>query len=54
MTDTTNTTEDLELFDEATEEFPGKEDLKDRLVAIWVTNRHNTRVDTAPNSKPYP
>jgi len=54
MTDTTNTTEDLELFDEATEEFPGKEDLKDRLVAIWVTGRHGTRVGTAPGSKPYP
>ena len=53
MTDTTNTAEDLELFDEATEEFPGKEDLKDRLVAIWVTGRHGTRVGSAPGSKPY-
>lgn len=55
MTDTQNATaEDLELFDDATEEFPGKEDLKDRLVAIWVTGRHGTRIGKAPGSKPYP
>lgn len=53
-TDTSNsTTEDLELFDEAQEEFPGKEDLKDRLVAIWVTGKHGTRKGTAPGAKPY-
>jgi len=52
MTDT-STTEDLEFFDEATEEFPGKEDLKDRLVAIFVTGKHGQRKGTAPGSKPY-
>jgi len=41
MTDT-NTTEDLELFDEARKEFPSKYDLKDRLVAIWVTGKTGT------------
>jgi len=45
--------DDLELFDEAKEEFPGKEDLKDRLVAIWVTGRHGTRQASAPGAKPY-
>jgi hypothetical protein len=49
----TDTTEDLELFDDATSDFPGKEDLKDRLVAIWVTGRHGTRVGKSPGSKPY-
>lgn len=54
MTDTKNATaDDLEFYDEATEEFPGKEDLKDRLVAIWVSGRHGTRVGSAPGSKPY-
>lgn len=38
--DTASTTapED-EFYDEATEAFPGKEDLKDRLVAVWVLDR---------------
>jgi len=52
MTDT-NTAEDLELFDEAQEEFPGKEDLKDRLVAIWVTGKHGQRKGSTPGAKPY-
>lgn len=50
MTDTQNA-EDLELFDEAQEEFPGKEDLKDRLVLIWPTGKHGQRKGT--NGKPY-
>src|SRR4051812_21959351 len=51
MTDTQNTTaEDLELFDDAKEEFPGKEDLRDRLVAIWVTGKHGTRKSEANNT----
>jgi hypothetical protein len=50
MTDT-NTTEDL--FDDAQEEFPGKEDLKDRLVAIWVTGKHGVRKSDAVGSRPY-
>jgi hypothetical protein len=49
----TDTTEDLELFDDATEEFPAKEDLKDRLVAIWVTGKNGMRKGNAPGSKPY-
>jgi hypothetical protein len=49
MTDT-NTAEDLELFDDAKEEFPAKEDLKGRLVAIWVTGKHGTRKSEANNS----
>jgi hypothetical protein len=53
MTDSTGTTEDLELFDDAKEEFAGKEDLKDRLVAIWVTGKHGTRQGTGPGAKPY-
>jgi len=47
MTDTTNTTEDLELFDDAKEEFPAKEDLESRLVAIWVTGKHGKRKSEA-------
>jgi hypothetical protein len=51
MTDTSNATaDDLELFDEAQEEFPGKEDLKDRLVAIWVTGKHGKRKSEANNT----
>lgn len=51
MSDTTNDVYDL--VDDAKEEFPAKEDLKDRLVAIWVTGKHGMRVGTAPGSKPY-
>jgi len=54
MTEST-TTEDLEFFDDATEEFPGKEDLKDRLVLVWATGKHGMRVPKAgDNRKPYP
>lgn len=42
-----------EFFDSATSEFPAKEDLKDRLVAIWYTGNHGTRVGKAPGAKPY-
>lgn len=47
----TDTTEDLELFDNATTTFPSKFDLKDRLVAIWVTGKHGSR--PGANGKPY-
>lgn len=50
---TTNATTDDELFDDAQEEFPGKEDLRDRLVAIWVTGKHGVRKSDAPGSRPY-
>lgn len=46
----TDTTEDLELFDNASNEFPSKFDLKDRLVAIWPTGRHGIEKGT---DKPY-
>jgi len=39
MSDTTNSTSQDEFFDDAAETFPGKEDLKDRLVAVWATGR---------------
>jgi hypothetical protein len=39
----TDTTEDLELFDDAKEAFPAKEDLKDRLVLIWATGKTGQR-----------
>ena len=34
-----------DLYDEASEEFPGKEDLKDRLVAVWVTGNKGKRAN---------
>lgn len=43
----------MDLFDDAQEEFPGKEDLKDRLVLIWVTGKHGVRKADAPGSRPY-
>jgi len=46
MTDQTQ-----DLYDEASEEFAGKDDLKDRLVAIWVTGVKGQR--TNPDGKPY-
>lgn len=49
MTDTQNT-EDLELFDDAKEEFPAKEDLEGRLVAIFVTGKHGKRKSEANNT----
>lgn len=39
----TDTEEDMQLFDNAASTFPSKYDLKDRLVAIWVTGKHGTR-----------
>lgn len=43
-----------DLFDDAQEEFPGKEDLKDRLVAIWVTGKHGMRKGDGAGARPYP
>lgn len=53
MTDQTSTTpaED-EFFDSATSEFAAKEDLKDRLVAIWNTGKTGQRKSEA-TGKPY-
>jgi hypothetical protein len=50
----TDTTEDLELFDDAKEAFPAKEDLKDRLCLIWVTGKHGIRKGTDVGARPYP
>ncbi len=52
MTDTT-TPETVDIFDDAQEEFPGKEDLKDRLVLIWATGKHGVRKSDQAGSKPY-
>lgn len=54
MTDQTSTTpaED-EFFDSATSEFAAKEDLKDRLVAIWNTGKTGTRKNDRGESYPY-
>jgi hypothetical protein len=40
-----------EFFDDATETFPGKEDLKDRLVAVWALERGQ---DKNAEGKHYP
>lgn len=53
MTDTASTTEDLELFDNAKQDFPSKYDLRDRLVAIWVTGKQGTRPGQN-GGEPYP
>lgn len=42
-----DTTEDLELFDDAKETFPGKEDMKDRLVLVWATGKTGQRKSEA-------
>jgi hypothetical protein len=39
----TDTTEDLELFDDAQATFANKLDVKDRLVLVWATGKHGTR-----------
>lgn len=39
----TDTTEDLELFDDAQSTFASKADLKDRLVLVWVTGKNGKR-----------
>lgn len=50
MTDETQT---QEFYDEASEEFPGKEDFKDRLVAVWVTGKKGTRQNADGKSYPW-
>ena len=42
-----------EFFDSATSEFPAKEDLKDRLVAIWYTGKQGKRKSEVDGSS-YP
>lgn len=48
---TSTTTAEDEFFDDAAETFPGKEDLKDRLVAVWALGRGQ---DKNPEGKAYP
>ncbi len=43
-----------DFFDSATSEFPAKEDLKDRLVAIWNTGKTGLRKSEQPGGDPYP
>lgn len=52
MTDVKNN-DTHDLVDDAQEVFPAKEDLKDRLVAIWVTGKHGKRKGTGADAKPY-
>lgn len=42
-----------DLYDEASEEFAGKEDFKDRLVAIWVTGVKGMRTNADGKSYPW-
>jgi hypothetical protein len=49
----TQPNEDEDFFESATSEFPAKEDLKDRLVAIWNTGKTGTRKSEA-TGLPYP
>lgn len=39
----TDTEQDLDLYDEASDAFPSKFDLKERLVAIWTTGKVGQR-----------
>lgn len=52
MSDVTEQYED-DLYDEASEEFPAKEDLKDRLVAVWVTGKQGQRKNADGKSYPW-
>jgi len=49
---TANNTNEDEFYDEATDEFPGKEDFRNRLVAIWLTGKKGVR--EGENGKDYP
>ena len=54
MTDTNPTPDgDEEYFDSATSEFPAKEDLNGRLVAIWNTGKTGTRKSDNGTEYPY-
>lgn len=51
MTD--NNSEILDLVDDSQEVFPTKDDMKDRLVLVWVTGKTGTRKSDA-TGKTYP
>jgi hypothetical protein len=55
VTDTNTTTPGAEdeFFDSATSEFPAKEDLNGRLVAIWNTGKEGTRKNDRGETYPY-
>lgn len=42
------------LFDAATDTFPRRNDLRDRLVVVYPTGEHGTRKGDGPDAKPYP
>jgi hypothetical protein len=46
--------EDDDLFTPATDTFPRRNDLRDRLVVIYPTGKHGTRKGDGPDAKPYP
>lgn len=50
MSDVNGTTQD-EFYDDAQDVFPGKEDLKDRLVAVWALEKGT---DKNTDGKTYP
>lgn len=50
-TDTVTEDDDLALYDDASDEFPSKFDLKDRLVLIWITGEKGSAMGS--NGKPY-
>lgn len=52
-TNTTNPAGEDEFFDSATSEFPAKEDLNFRLVAIWNTGKEGTRKSETGAVYPY-
>lgn len=51
-TSTTQVDEDDDLFEAAVETFPGKKDLRDRLVVIYPNGKHGQRRSEA-TGKPY-
>jgi hypothetical protein len=51
MSDVNGTTPEDEFYDDALDVFPGKEDLKDRLVAVWALEKGT---DTNKEGKVYP
>jgi hypothetical protein len=55
MVDTKNTPagEVEDVFDDAKDDFPAKEDLKDRLIAVWATGKHGKRLADGPGARPY-
>lgn len=53
MTQNVNTPADDDLFEDAKETFPGKPDLKDRLVVVYPTGVTGWRKSDIPGNKDY-